>query len=177
MKILAFGASNSLNSINKKLAHYTAQLFYDASLDLIDLNDFECVIYSPERQTEGFPDQIKVFMRKIEEADIIIISFAEYNGSYTTAFKNIFDWCSTYKGKTFENKNFILLSTSNGARGGEGVLQAALDRFPRHGANILTSYSLPFFNENYNEYDGITNQEFKNNITLVKEMISSQFSH
>jgi chromate reductase len=177
MKILAFGASNSRNSINKKLAHYTAQLFYDASLDLIDLNDFECNIYSPERQIEGFPDQIKVFMDKIEKADLIIISFAEYNGSYTTAFKNIFDWCSTYRGKTFENKNFILLSTSNGARGGEGVLQTALDRFPRHGAHILTYYSLPFFNENYNENEGITNEEFKNKISLVKEIISSQFSH
>jgi NAD(P)H-dependent FMN reductase len=169
MKILAFGASNSRDSINKKLAHYTAQLFKNAEYDLIDLNDFECAIYSPEREKEGFPVQIIEFMEKLENADLIIISFAEYNGSYTTAFKNIFDWCSTFKGKTFETKNFILLATSNGARGGIGVLQSALERFPRHGAQILGTLALPFFHNNFDEKLGIINPEIKEKLLAIIE--------
>ena len=149
MKILAFGASNSLNSINKNFALYAAGLFEQASIELIDLNDFECSIYSPQRQKEGFPTQIINFFNKMDEADLIIISFAEYNGSYTTAFKNIFDWISTYKSATFENCHFLLMATSTGPRGGAGVLESALNRFPRHGATILGSYNLPSFHDNF----------------------------
>jgi chromate reductase len=149
MKILAFGASNNSNSINQRLAFYAASLFEYSQLDLVDLNDFECPIYSPQRQKEGFPSTIIQFFNKLEEADLIIISFAEYNGSYTTAFKNIFDWISTFKSPTFEKCNFLLMSTSTGPRGGVGVLESALNRFPRHDATILGSYSLPSFYENF----------------------------
>jgi NAD(P)H-dependent FMN reductase len=149
MKILAFGASNSLNSINKNFALYAAGLFVQASIEPIDLNDFECSIYSPQRQKEGFPTQIINFFNKMDEADLIIISFAEYNGSYTTAFKNIFDWISTYKSATFENRHFLLMATSTGPRGGASVLESALNRFPRHGAKILGSYNLPSFHDNF----------------------------
>jgi NAD(P)H-dependent FMN reductase len=149
MKILAFGASNNFNSINQSLAFYTANLFNHSQLDLVDLNDYECPIYSPQRQKEGFPSPIIQFFNKMNEADLIIISFAEYNGSYTTAFKNIFDWISTFKSPTFEKCNFLLMSTSTGPRGGIGVLESALNRFPRHGATILGSFTLPSFHENF----------------------------
>jgi NAD(P)H-dependent FMN reductase len=149
MKILAFGASNSINSINKNLALSTANLFENTEIELIDLNDFECAIYSPQRQKEGYPSQIVRFVQKIEQSDLIIISFAEYNGSYTTAFKNIFDWISTYKSAIFENCHFLLLATSTGARGGQSVLEAAMNRFPRHGATILGNYNLPSFHDTF----------------------------
>ena len=159
MKILAFGASNSLNSINKQFANFAAHSLNNSNVDLIDLNDFDCSIYSPHRQQNGFPDEIILFMKKLEEADLVIISLAEYNGSYPVAFKNIFDWCSTYKSKTFENKNFLLLGTSTGARGASVVLDAAIDRFPRHGANILGHFSLPNFHTNFNSENGIIHPE------------------
>lgn len=149
MKILAFGASNSLNSINKNFAFYTASLFKKASIELLDLNEFECAIYSPQRQKQGFPIEVIRFVEKLEEADLIIISFAEYNGSYTTAFKNIFDWISTYKSGTFENCHFLLMATSTGPRGGATVLESAINRFPRHGATILGSFNLPSYHDNY----------------------------
>jgi chromate reductase, NAD(P)H dehydrogenase (quinone) len=38
-KIIAFGATNSTTSINKKLAVYTAQLFNDVEVETLDLND------------------------------------------------------------------------------------------------------------------------------------------
>lgn len=40
-KILAFGASSSPQSINKKLAVHAAGLFTNATVEVIDLNDFE----------------------------------------------------------------------------------------------------------------------------------------
>ena len=41
LKILAFGGSNSRNSINKKLAKFVAGLFSNAEVTLLDLNDLK----------------------------------------------------------------------------------------------------------------------------------------
>ena len=49
-KILAFGASNSKNSINNKLATYTVNKIAPDESIIIDLNDFEMPIYSEDRE-------------------------------------------------------------------------------------------------------------------------------
>ena len=46
MKIIAFGASPSKNSINKKLATYAATLFENAEVEVLDLNDFQMPIFT-----------------------------------------------------------------------------------------------------------------------------------
>ena len=95
MKILAIGATNSTESINKQLATYTAGLVTGAEVETLDLNDFEMPIYSEQREkNQGIPELAHRFFNKISESDAVVISFAEYNGTYTAAFKNIFDWVS-----------------------------------------------------------------------------------
>ena len=49
-KILAFGASSSNNSINKKLASFVANKIAPQEAILIDLNDYEMPIYSDDRK-------------------------------------------------------------------------------------------------------------------------------
>lgn len=173
MKILAFGASNSKNSINKKLAEFIANQLVHSEKKIIDLNDYETVIFSPERKLlHGAPQLIKDFVEEIEIADFIIISFAEYNGSYTAAFKNIFDWATQIKNNLFEQKSVFLSATSTGSRGGQTVLEAALQRFPRHGAHIMGSFSLPFFYENFDFEKGITNIERLNSLQKQLKQIN-----
>lgn len=160
MKILAFGASNSSTSINKQLAVFAAKQVHHRELTVLDLNDFEVSIFSPERRTtSGIPEKISEFVNHIENADLIIISFAEYNGSYTAAFKNIFDWATQVKNQLFENKKVFLMATSTGPRGGLSVLEAALNRFPRHGAEIAGNYLLPSFYLNFDKENGIIDPE------------------
>jgi chromate reductase len=92
-KIIAFAASNSKESINKQLAVYAASLVNNVTVEVLDLNDYELPIFSIDRHKEsGVPELAKQFYAKIGEADGLIISFAEYNGSYTSAYKNLFDW-------------------------------------------------------------------------------------
>jgi chromate reductase len=94
-KVLAFGASNSKQSINQQLATWAANQIEDIELKTIDLNDFEMPIYSIDREnTSGIPQQAHNFKRLIMETDGIIISFAEHNGSFSAAYKNITDWTS-----------------------------------------------------------------------------------
>ena len=109
-KIIAFGASTSNNSINKILATYVAKLIQSNS-EILDLNEFPAPIYSIDyEEVNGVPEAVKNFTYKIQSADAIIISMAEHNGSYTAAFKNLFDWSSRFNAKIFENKKLLLLS-------------------------------------------------------------------
>ncbi|HNP31988.1 MAG TPA: NAD(P)H-dependent oxidoreductase [Flavobacterium sp.] len=159
-KILAFGASNSSDSINKQLAKYASGLFKNATVDLLDLNDYEMPIYSKDREKkDGIPQLAHDFYNKIGEADLILISFAENNGNYTTAFKNILDWMSRINGKTFQEKPMLLLATSPGARGGSSVLDIAVKRMPFQGGIVKGSFSLPSFNENFDTEKGIVSNE------------------
>lgn len=161
MKLLAFGASSSRHSINKKLATYAANFLPYQELKVIDLNDFEMPLYSIDKEKEiGIPQEAKEFIAALEWSDIIIISISEHNGTYTAAFKNIFDWSSRHKLKMFEGKKIYLLSTSMGARGGQTALEIAMERFPRHGGEIIGSFSLPSFRDNFDEILGITELEF-----------------
>jgi chromate reductase len=172
MKILAFGASYSSTSINKQFASFAANQFVGNEIEVLDLNYFDVPIFTVDREAkEGHPALVKEFVSKIEQADLVIISMAEHNGSYTAAFKNLFDWASRVKSKTFEGKKLFLLSTSDGGRGGASVLAAALDRFPRHGAEILASFSLPHFKINFESDNGIINDELKIEFLQIIEKI------
>jgi chromate reductase len=77
------------------LATYAASLVADATVEIIDINDYEMPLFSQDKEEVlGQPDAAKAFYAKLGQADAIIISFAEHNGSYTAAYKNLFDWTS-----------------------------------------------------------------------------------
>lgn len=175
MNILAFGASNSKTSINKRLATFVASKMVGAEIKVIDLNDYEMPIYSIDREKEsGIPSQASAFKKLLKEADKVIISFAEHNGSYSVAFKNIMDWISRIEGDTWESKVFFLLSTSPGGRGGSTVLGSAVKSFGHMGANVVASFSLPSFNKNFNEDDGVLDKEL--NVQFQSQLAAFQSS-
>ena len=171
-KIIAFGASSSKNSINKQLATYTANQFQNAVVEILDLNDYEMPVFSVDKQAKnGIHQLAHDFYTKIGSADLIIISFAEHNGNYSSAFKNILDWTSRINAKTFQEKPMLLLATSPGARGGSSVLDIANKRFPFQGGMVKGSFSLPSFNDNFDAEKGITNEELKNQLLKIVNTI------
>ena len=171
-KIIAFGASSSKTSINKQLATYAAHQFQNTTVEVLDLNNYELPIFSTDRETEsGIPQLAQDFYAKIGSADLIVISFAEHNGAYSAAFKNIFDWTSRINAKTFQEKSMLLLATSPGARGGSSVLEIASKRFPFQGAIVKGSFSLPSFYENFDSEKGITNEDLKNQLLGIVNTI------
>ena len=173
MKIIAFGASYSKNSINKQFAAYAANQFSNAEIEILDLNNYNVPLFTVDAEAEfGHPDAAKLFLEKLNQADLLIISIAEHNGSYEAAFKNLFDWTSRVKLKLFEDKKILLLSTSPGVRGGIGAIEAAKSRFPIHGANIIDTFSLPHFQDNFDSKNGITNQEL--NIKFEAMILTAQ---
>ncbi|NOU49141.1 NAD(P)H-dependent oxidoreductase [Pseudoalteromonas sp. JBTF-M23] len=172
MKVLAFAASSSRQSINKQLAQYTASFVEGAEVELIDLNDFEMPIYSADRENEiGIPVQAQQFYNKIGEADAIIVSFAEHNGTYTAAYKNIFDWASRINQKVYQNKPMVLLATSPGPGGAKSVLASATGSAPFFAMDVKASVSVPSFYDVFDSEKG----EIKDD-ALKQELKQSTFS-
>ena len=76
-KILAFGASSSNNSMNKKLASFVAKKIAPQEAVLIDLNDYEMPIYSDDRKkADGIPEKAYEFKNLIKASDGIVISLS-----------------------------------------------------------------------------------------------------
>lgn len=169
MKIIAFAGSNSQNSINKKLATYAASLFENAEVEVLDLNDFQMPLFSVDIEVEiGQHPLAKAFLNKIATADILVVSLAENNGNYSVAFKNVFDWCTRISAKVFQDKPMLLMATSPGARGGTSVLEIAKNAFPRFGAILKASFSLPSFNDNFDVENGkFSNAELDNQLREI----------
>jgi len=161
-KILAFGASNSTKSINQKLAKYAASLMDEIEVVAIDLNDFEMPIFSVERhEASGIPAPAKEFKKLIAEADGIILSIAEHNGTYTAVFKNLYDWASKVEKNMWLDKPMVLLATSPGGRGGTTALNIAVERFGFMGGRVLGSLAVPGFYDNFSDEDGLTEPKLK----------------
>lgn len=175
-KILAFGASNSKSSINQQLAKFAAHQLKNVEVTILDLNDFEMPIYGIDKEKEnGIPEKAQQFIDILESHDGMIISFAEHNGNYSVAFKNVQDWASRLKKKMWGGLPIFLMSTSPGGRGGANVMSVALQFMPRMGAEVAAHFSLPSFKDNFSE-EGIVDQElrleFEKQLSLFEEELS-----
>lgn len=173
-KILALGGSNSYDSINRKFAFYVASLFTDVEIVGYDLSTVDIPLYSKQLEEKiGLPEKVADFAKQIDEIDFIVLSLAENNGNFNAGFKNLMDWTSRIKGrKIFGQKPMLLLATSPGGRGGASVLELANKLFPFHGALIQDSFSLPKFDENFDDQLGIKNPELLHQFNTIVQKIN-----
>ena len=155
MKIVAFAASSSTKSINKQLATYAASLLEGAQVEILDLNDYDLPLFSEDKEKEiGHPELAKELLSKIGDSDGVIISFAEHNGSYAVAYKNIFDWCLRVNPKVFQGKPLVFLSTSPGPGGARSVLAAAVNSAQYFDGDVKANLSVPSFYDNFDVESG-----------------------
>ena len=160
MKILAFGASSAAASINRQFARYAASLVAGAQITELDLRDFNLPLYSVDQEeATGIPEDARKFLEWIQRHDAVVVSLAEHNGSYTAAFKNLYDWASRANQKLWAEKPMLLLSTSPGPRGAATVMEAAKATFPRMGAKLAANFSLPSFHDNFSPENGISDDK------------------
>ncbi len=148
-RVIAFAASSSRRSINKRLLTCACGMLRDAEVEILDLNDFELPLFSVDREDDyGEPPPLaRELFDRIGAADGIVISFAEHNGCYSAAYKNLYDWVSRIDPKVWQGKPMVLFATSPGGRGGRSVLDLALAQVPRYGGEVRASLSLPRFGD------------------------------
>lgn len=177
-KVLAFGASNSKNSINKKLAAFAGRTLREVELTVADLNDYELPLYSIDLEREiGVHENAIQFFDAINQSDAIIISLAEYNGLHTSAFKNLWDWMSRINNMNiWNNKPMFLLSTSPSKRPESNVLKVSKHLFPYFGGNIIAAFHLPSFNHYFLNQE-IVNEEQREAFEVQKNKFQTHLNN
>lgn len=160
MKILAFAATNSRNSINRALVEHAATRLKtrfqpDAEIEFIDLNDYEMPIYSVDREREsGIPAAARSLFDRIGAADEVLVSFAEHNGLVTAAWKNAFDWMSRIDAKVWQNRPMVMLAASPGPRAGANVLASQEMLAPFFGGEIRGKLGIGTWSEAWDAESG-----------------------
>lgn len=120
MKILFFAGSLRKESLNRKYLKVAANILGkvpDVSTEVIDLLDFPLPVYNQDIQDKGFPKEAADFIQKIAEADAVVISTPEYNGSISSVLKNWIDWSSRGPTNPWKDKHVFLMGASPGALG------------------------------------------------------------
>ena len=166
-KILAFAGSTSSTSMNKQLATYAASLLESTEVEILDMNAYNTILFSVDEEKNGFPEITQKLNEKFKATDGFIISLAEHNGSYASAYKNTIDWLSRIDRNVFNKKPMLLMAASPGGRGGASVMEAAISYYPRLGAEIVATFSLPKFYENFKEgkiIDSALNEALKESV-------------
>lgn len=177
-KILCFAGSNSSKSINHKLVSFAASQIAAHEVKLIKLADFPLEMYSEDLEREkGFSVALQLLNNEIKAADALIVSVNEHNSNPSAFFKNIIDWLSRLDRSFLENKKILLMSTSNGKRGGMSSLEIIKNTLPRFKAEIIESFSFPSFSENFStEENKIINEVLALGFTDVLQNFEHQIS-
>ncbi|WP_291965834.1 NADPH-dependent FMN reductase [Maribacter sp.] len=158
--ILAFAGSNSSVSINYKLVKYTASLIKGQEVKLRDMSKYPFPMYSQDLENESrFSNSLVEFKNEITNAEGLIIAVNEHNSFPSAYFKNTLDWLSRLDVKFLSDKKILLMATSNGGRGAIGALEITEKLLARFQGTVVASFSLPKYGENFDEVNGITNEE------------------
>jgi NAD(P)H-dependent FMN reductase len=109
-------------------------------------------------------------------AKALIISVNEHNSYPSAYFKNVIDWLSRLDAKFLVDKKILLMATSNGGRGAIGSLEVAEKMLTRFKGDIVETFSLPKYGENFDEKEGIINSDLaKIHAEKVDSFINSIF--
>lgn len=159
--ILALAGSNSSTSINFKLVQYTTSLVQTHDIQELNMAKHPYPMFSEDYEKQnGYPDALVKLKDDFQQADALILSVNEHNGNPSAYFKNVLDWLSRIDRKFLEGTKVFLMSTSGGKRGGIGSLGVIENMLPRFGAEIVSTFSLPSFHENFKD-GGITDSDLK----------------
>ena len=164
-KIIAFAGSNSSTSINHKLILSVSEKINN-KVEVIKLTSYPLPMFGEDiERNEGYSETLKSLLSVFHNADAILISVNEHNGTVSAFFKNVLDWLSRIEYKFLAKKNVFLMSTSNGKRGALSSQEYTAGVLPRFGAGEITRFTLPSFSENFKE-GKITNTELNSELKL-----------
>ena len=116
MKILCFAGSLRKESLNKKNVRLAAKILGERA-EFIDLLDYPMPVYNQDIQDKGMPEGVDKLAEKIKDAEALVISTPEYNGSIASSFKTVIDWLSRTKLNPIAGKHILLLGASPGGLG------------------------------------------------------------
>ena len=157
-KILAFAGSNSSTSINQQLLDHVVGRIQSHNIKEIKLTEYPLPIFSEDiEKNQGYPINATILKNLIAESDALVVAVNEHNGGPSAFFKNNIDWLSRVNRNFLEGKKILLISTSPGKGGAKHSLEYAKNIFGRFGGEVIESFSLPSFKDNFQE-EKVTNE-------------------
>ncbi len=121
MKVFAFAASLSKESINKQLLEVALGIVRDAGheVDQADFREFDMPLVDGDKAMSGdIPDGAKKLATRIQAAEGWILACPEYNWTVPGTIKNAIDWLSRMQPVAIDGKSALLLSASPSLVGG-----------------------------------------------------------
>lgn len=115
-KLIGISGALRTDSTNSKLVREAARLYGADSYVEANLN---LPLYDGDLESNsGIPEEVKLLVQQIAEADAVLISTPEYNGAVTGVLKNALDWISRHWEKPMVGKPTALMSAAAGRAGG-----------------------------------------------------------
>lgn len=118
--VLAMAGSFRKESFNRKLLHAGVEALrkLGATVDVVDLNDFDIPVYSQDIEDVGVPPGVEALKQRIAQADGLLFAVPEYNSSVPGGFKNVLDWASRGTDDPLRGKVGAIMSASPSGFGG-----------------------------------------------------------
>jgi chromate reductase len=178
MKVLLFAGSLRKASLNKKLVNVAQALLQKIDgieSTIMDLQELNFPVYDGDIESIAIPENVLKLSKAVGEADAIIISSPEYNGSISSPLKNTIDWLSRVRPMTIANKQILLLGASPGELGAIRGLGHARAPFEALG-NFLypQSYGLPKADQAFDENNQLVDPK---RLERLEKLISSFIVH
>jgi len=173
--ILAFAGSNSSTSINYQLVKQTVSQINDHKVQLLNMANYPFPMYSEDvEKKKGYSNSLVELKNDIQKAEGLIISVNEHNGNPSAYFKNLIDWLSRLERKFLKDTKILLMSASPGKGGGAGALEITKKLLPRFEAEVVATFSLPSFKDNFDTQNGIAKNDLaKSHSEAIKKFLDA----
>ncbi|AFM41849.1 putative flavoprotein [Desulfosporosinus acidiphilus SJ4] len=120
IKIIGLTGSLREKSYNMAALRASAELLPEwVTLEILDLSSIP--FFNEDIESEGVPQVVADFKRRLAEADAILISTPEYNYSIPPVLKNALDWASRGTELPLSGKPLAIMSASPDMLGGARV--------------------------------------------------------
>jgi len=165
MNIEIVSGSPRATSVTVRVAKYLKQYLTEnhsqKSVGLIDVREWKLgQLQHVFNSVTNTPDEFKPLAEKMFSADAFIIVTPEYNGTYSSDIKNLFDHFPKQV-----HKAFGLVTASVGALGGARCTQTLLLLVPAlHGIASPNLLIVPFIDKKFNEQNELVDPAFEKQI-------------
>ncbi|MBC7711875.1 MAG: NAD(P)H-dependent oxidoreductase [Rhizobacter sp.] len=174
MKILLFAGSLRKDSLNKKIVRFTDKLLKsntEVQTIVVDLQTLNIPVYDADIESKGIPEGVMTLAKHVAEAQALIISSPEYNGSMSSPLKNTLDWLSRVKPLPITKKPILMLGASPGALGATRGLAHARQPIETLG-NFLYPEPMGFMHADQ-AFDEVENLKDPAQVSKLQKLVNS----